>query len=85
MAIIPTLLGHSLFNWSVKWISTSIISMAILLEPVGATILAFYLLGEKIYWTQVLGGFIVIGSLTLFLVDGKKIRMKKKLITHETN
>ena len=40
LAIIPTLLGHTLFNWSIKWISTTAISMAILLEPVGAAILA---------------------------------------------
>lgn len=48
LALIPTLLGHTLFNWSIKWLSTSTISMAILLEPVGATILAYFLLGEKI-------------------------------------
>lgn len=78
MAIVPTLLGHSLFNWSVKWVSTSVISMAILLEPVGAAILAYYLLGENILWTQVLGGSIIIGSLAIFLIDGKRQEKRKK-------
>jgi drug/metabolite transporter (DMT)-like permease len=82
LAIIPTLLGHTLFNWSVKWLSTSTISMAILLEPIGATILAYYLLNEKIMLTQIIGGLIVMASLAFFLIEGKmsktKVKMKKE-------
>ncbi|MCR2823169.1 DMT family transporter [Lederbergia panacisoli] len=72
LALIPTLLGHTLFNWSIKWLSTSTISMAILFEPVGAAILAVYILNEKILWTQIIGGMIIIVSVTLFLVQEKK-------------
>ncbi|MBS4178598.1 DMT family transporter [Lederbergia citrea] len=72
LAIVPTLLGHTLFNWSLKWLSTSTISMAILFEPVGAALLAYYILQEKILWTQLLGGLIVILSVSLFLFDEKK-------------
>nr|WP_087946644.1 DMT family transporter [Robertmurraya massiliosenegalensis] len=79
LAIIPTLLGHTLFNWSVKWLSTSTISMAILLEPVGATVLAYYLLNEKIMLTQIVGGLIVMASLAFFLIEGKLTRTKVKL------
>lgn len=79
LALIPTLLGHTLFNWSIKWLSTSTISMAILMEPVGATILAYYLLDEKIIVTQIIGGFIIITALTFFLLDGKTLRAKIKL------
>lgn len=76
-ALIPTLLGHSLFNWAIKWISTSIISMAILFEPVGATILAYYLLSEKVLFTQILGGSIVIVGISLFLIDERSGKQKK--------
>jgi drug/metabolite transporter (DMT)-like permease len=69
LALIPTLLGHTLFNWSLKWLSTSLISMAILFEPVGATILAYFLLNEKVIPTQFIGGFIVIGGILLFVID----------------
>lgn len=81
LAIIPTLLGHTIFNWSVKWISASTISMAILFEPVGATVLAYYLLGENIYWTQATGGLIVIGALTLFIIDERRMKMKQESLT----
>jgi drug/metabolite transporter (DMT)-like permease len=79
LAIIPTLLGHTLFNWSIKWLSTSTISMAILLEPVGATVLAYYLLNEGILVTQVLGGSIIIVALTFFLLEGKMAKTQVKL------
>lgn len=77
LALIPTLLGHSLFNWAIKWISTSIISMAILFEPIGATILAFYLLSEKVLFTQVLGGSVVIVGISLFLLNERSGKQKK--------
>lgn len=67
LAIIPTLLGHTLFNWSLKWISTNVISMAILFEPVGATILAYFILHETINWMQFVGGLIVLFGLAIFL------------------
>jgi drug/metabolite transporter (DMT)-like permease len=72
LALVPTLLGHTLFNWSLKWISTSTISMAILFEPVGATILAYFLLDEQTVWSQVVGGLIVIVGISLFVIDERK-------------
>ncbi|CAH2714957.1 hypothetical protein BACCIP111895_02134 [Neobacillus rhizosphaerae] len=72
LALIPTLLGHTLFNWSLKWLSTSSISMAILFEPVGAAILAYFLLDEFVIWTQLVGGGIVIGGILLFVIDERK-------------
>ena len=72
LAIIPNLLGHTLFNWSLKWLSTSIISIAILFEPVGATILAYLILNETIYWSQTIGGLIVITGIIFFLITEKK-------------
>jgi drug/metabolite transporter (DMT)-like permease len=79
LAIIPTLLGHTLFNWSLKWLSTSTISMAILFEPIGASILAYWLLAEKILLTQVIGGMVIILGVTLFLMEERKV---KKMVQH---
>ncbi|UOR10326.1 DMT family transporter [Halobacillus amylolyticus] len=80
LAIIPTFFGHSLFNWSLRWISTSTISMSILLEPIGASILAYIVLGEQITSYQWLGGSIVLFGLILFIMSTKKLRRPK--ITH---
>ena len=76
LALIPNLLGHSLFNWAVKWVSTNVISIAILFEPVGASILAYYVFQEKLSSTQITGGIVVIAGILLFIIDGEKIRRK---------
>ena len=78
LAIVPNLLGHTLFNWSIKFVSTSLISIAILFEPVGATILAYYILGEHVVLTQILGGSIVIIGITTFLLNERKISKSKR-------
>lgn len=72
LAIVPTLLGHTLFNWVIKWVSTSIISMTILFEPVGASILAYFILNEVLTVSQWIGGLILMGGLFLFLWKKKK-------------
>lgn len=69
LAIVPTFFGHTLFNWALKWLSTSTISMAIVFEPIGATALAYFILGEKVTSMQWLGGTIVIFGLFLFVVS----------------
>lgn len=76
LAIFPNLLGHSLFNFALKWVSTNIISMAILFEPVGAAMLAYILIGEKLNWTQWIGGIIVLTGLLIFSI--KKPDFEKK-------
>lgn len=69
LAIIPTFFGHTLFNWALKWLSTSTISMGIVFEPIGASILAYFILGEKVTWSQWLGGTIVLFGLFLFIMS----------------
>lgn len=69
LAVIPTFFGHSLFNWALRWLSTATISMAIVFEPIGAAILAYYILGEVVTPSQWLGGTIVIFGLFLFIMS----------------
>lgn len=77
LAIIPNLLGHTLFNWSLKWVSTNVLSIAILFEPVGAAILAYYIFEEKLIATQIVGGLIVLAGIILFVVDDRKFTRRK--------
>ncbi len=67
LALIPTLLGHSIFNWVIKWLSTSVISMSILGEPVGTSILAYFILGEVVTLPQWVGGLIILFGIYLFI------------------
>lgn len=75
LALIPNLLGHTLFNWALKWVSTNVISIAILFEPVGAAILAYFVLGEYLSVSQIVGGSVVLAGIMLFVADYQKIKM----------
>ncbi|MFD2639760.1 DMT family transporter [Piscibacillus salipiscarius] len=79
LAIIPTFFGHTLFNWAIKWVNASTITMGILFEPVGASILAFFILDELVTWSQFLGGVIVIFGLILFIFSTTKKKKVKVL------
>ncbi|MDY0406906.1 DMT family transporter [Virgibacillus sp. 179-BFC.A HS] len=72
LAIIPTFLGHTLFNWALRWLSTATISMGTVFEPVGSTILAYFILHETVTGSQWLGGTIVIFGLMLFILSTKR-------------
>ncbi|ASS74518.1 hypothetical protein CIG75_05575 [Tumebacillus algifaecis] len=72
LAVIPTVFGHTLFNWLLKYVSATTISMAILGEPICATILAYLLLGEAVTWAQWIGGGIIMSGIWLFLSTQKR-------------
>jgi drug/metabolite transporter (DMT)-like permease len=62
LAIIPQLLGHSSFNYALKYKSSALVSVALLGEPIGSVILAFLLLKETPAAAEIAGGaFILIG------------------------
>jgi drug/metabolite transporter (DMT)-like permease len=67
LALIPNIFGHALFNWLLKYVGATTISMAILGEPIGAIVLAYFLLGEMTTASQIVGGMIVMISVMVFL------------------
>lgn len=70
MAVFPTMLGHTMFNYALKHLPAHMISTSVLGEPVGASILAYLLLGEVPSHWIVVGGALVLGGLYLVLVRG---------------
>ncbi|MCX7570678.1 DMT family transporter [Tumebacillus sp. DT12] len=71
LAVIPTVFGHTLFNWLLKYMNAATISMAILGEPIGATVLAWLLLGEAVTSSQWVGGAIIMSGIWLFMTASK--------------
>ena len=76
LAVVPTVFGHILFNWLLQYISATTVSMNILGEPVGASILAYLLLGELLTPLQWGGGLLVMFGLAVYLYAGRKKAMK---------
>ncbi len=60
MAVGPGLLGHTLINWALEHVESAVVSVSLLGEPVGATILAFVLLTEVPGATTIAGGLVVL-------------------------
>jgi drug/metabolite transporter (DMT)-like permease len=56
LALIPQLIGHTTFNWALKYLPASMVAVAILGEPVGSTALAYVFLNEHLTPLKVLGG-----------------------------
>jgi drug/metabolite transporter (DMT)-like permease len=67
LALIPQLIGHTTFNWALKYLPASIVVVTILGEPVGSTILAYFILGEGLTMWKVLGGLFIFAGILLAL------------------
>lgn len=67
LALVCTLGGHSIFNWSLKHLEAVKVSTACLGEPLGATLLAFLLLHEVPGALQLVSGALILTGLVLFL------------------
>jgi len=62
MALGPQILGHSSLNWALRYLSATYVTIATLGEPIGSTLLAWWLLGEQpSLWVAVGGALILAG------------------------
>jgi drug/metabolite transporter (DMT)-like permease len=74
IAVGPMLLGHTGFNWALRYIPAYVVSLVILLEPIGATLLAALLPSiaeQPSAWTLV-GGSTVLAGLALGIVGDRR-------------
>jgi drug/metabolite transporter (DMT)-like permease len=70
LAIVPTILGHSLYNWLLKYVPAHKVATTILGEPIGATILAIFFFNQIPGWWTISGGILILSG--IFVVLGKK-------------
>jgi drug/metabolite transporter (DMT)-like permease len=72
LALVPQLLGHSIFNWSLKYIPVSLVSVTLLGEPVGSTVLAYFILLEQPGWVKMVGAILILAGIWLAAWTGEK-------------
>jgi drug/metabolite transporter (DMT)-like permease len=65
MALGPQVLGHSSLNWALRYLSATYVTLATLGEPIGSTLLAWWLLGEQPSIWAVLGGLLILGGIVV--------------------
>ncbi len=78
----PQLLGHSGFNYSLRYLPASLVSAAILLEPLGATLLAASVLGEKPGSMDVAGGVLLLCGVLVATVQSRMDKPHPALPEH---
>jgi drug/metabolite transporter (DMT)-like permease len=69
----PQILGHTVFNWALGYVEASVVSGAVLAEPVIAAFLAWLILSERPGPATILGGAVVLAGLSL-LLRGRRTR-----------
>jgi drug/metabolite transporter (DMT)-like permease len=63
LAIVPQLLGHLSLNWSLRYVPATLVTIAVLGEPVGANIWAFFILGEKPQPFEIIGSVLILAGI----------------------
>jgi drug/metabolite transporter (DMT)-like permease len=62
MALGPSIMGHTMYNWTLRYVPASVVSVSLLGEPVGSSLLAVLLLSEvPPEYTMVGGAIILVG------------------------
>lgn len=67
LAVFPTLFGHTLFNWALRYVPATVISVNILGEPVGASILAWLIWRTAPGPLSLAGGVLLLAGIALFI------------------
>lgn len=65
LAVVPTIIGHTLFNWSIKHVKPTAIALTFLGEPVVAGLLALMFLGQRPPLATFIGGALVLAGVYL--------------------
>ena len=60
LAVVPQLIGHSSLNWSLRFVPATLVTIAVLGEPVMATALAFLILNEAPTLSEIGGGILIL-------------------------
>jgi drug/metabolite transporter (DMT)-like permease len=69
LGLIPTLIGHTAFSYSVKFVSPTVIAAIPLGEPIIASYLAWLLFAEKVPFYVVGGGLIIFIGLIILIMN----------------
>jgi drug/metabolite transporter (DMT)-like permease len=63
MALVSQLIGHTSYNWALKWFTAGMIAVSLLGEPIFATVLAYFMFDEGLTWSKVIGGVLILSAI----------------------
>jgi drug/metabolite transporter (DMT)-like permease len=72
LAVVPQLIGHSMFNYLLKYLSATMVAVTTLSEPIGSAVLAYIFLKESPAIAVVIGGILILIGIYLTSKQGSK-------------
>ena len=72
LAVVPQIIGHTSFNYALKYVPAVIVAIVILGEPIGASLLAWIFLGETVQQSTFLGGGLILVGVFLAVYTQEK-------------
>jgi drug/metabolite transporter (DMT)-like permease len=72
MAIASQVIGHTSLNWSVRWTSPTLVTLALLMEPVGSSLLGYLIFAEVPGLQVLLGAIVVLGGVAIAILSDWK-------------
>jgi drug/metabolite transporter (DMT)-like permease len=76
MAVASQVIGHTTINWAVRWIAPTLVTLAILFEPIGSSLLG-YLIFKEVPGRLVLVGAVVLLAGVALAVYGTREKPPK--------
>lgn len=80
IALIPQVIGHSIFNWALKYMSAAFVSIVLIGEPVGTILLAMIFLNEYPSKIELVGGILIIAGIFIAAVNEQQ-KINKPILT----
>jgi drug/metabolite transporter (DMT)-like permease len=74
MALLSQLIGHSGYNWSLRHLSPQFVAVVLVGEPVLASCLGWWLLGEELDWRTGTGGALILAGIALCAMAAREPR-----------
>jgi drug/metabolite transporter (DMT)-like permease len=71
LALVPQLLGHSTFNWALRYLPASFVAVTLLGEPIGSTLLAYLILSETPSALEICGGLLILAGIYFAAQESK--------------
>jgi drug/metabolite transporter (DMT)-like permease len=65
LAAFPQLIGHSTYNWALRFIPAALVAITTLVEPIGSAILAYFILRETPTNGVLVGGALILSGIYL--------------------
>ena len=65
LALVPQLIGHMSLNWALRFLPATMVTVAVLGEPVGATLMAIPVLAETPIPGEIAGGILILSGIAV--------------------